>query len=116
MSENKMCNYCNKLTADEIVKGDIFCKECGHQRDMAEPPMNQRYVVGKKKEWWQKEYWKSWWYISIWLLVCYVLLPRLPSGSFRKAVYLGIGLLIIGYVYVAIRKRVKQRGSKCSSK
>ena len=53
MSENKMCNYCNKLTADEIVKGDIFCIECGRQRAMIE--LSPKEVKTKKRQ----ESWKS---------------------------------------------------------
>ena len=53
MSENKMCSYCNKLTADEIVKGDIFCIECGRQRAMIEP--SPKEVKTKKRQ----ESWKS---------------------------------------------------------
>ena len=48
MSENKMCSYCNKLTADEIVKGDIFCIECGRQRAMIEP--SPKEVKTKKRQ------------------------------------------------------------------
>jgi len=69
MSENKMCNHCNKFTADEIVKGDIFCIECGHQRDKvgAFPHQKDKKV--------KKEYWKRWWYIAIWLVIVYFLFP-----------------------------------------
>jgi len=66
MSENKVCNRCNKFTADEIVKGDIFCIECGHQRDKVGTSHHQKV---------KKEYWKRWWYIAIWLVIVYFLFP-----------------------------------------
>lgn len=54
MNENKMCNYCKKPTADEIVKGDIFCIECGRQRDMLAPSAQVKEDKTKKrKEWWK---------------------------------------------------------------
>jgi len=76
MSENKICNYCNKLTADEIVKGDIFCIECGHQRDTANTSAHQKGESGKKKEWWKK-----WWYIGIWLIAIYFLIPYVKQSA-----------------------------------
>ena len=49
MSENKMCNHCNKFTADEIVKGDVFCIECGHQRGTS-PQQEQANKAREGKE------------------------------------------------------------------
>jgi len=75
MSENKMCNHCNKFTADEIVKGDIFCLECGHQRDKVETSPHQKSKTVEKKE-----YWKRWWYIGIWILLIYLLIPFIKQN------------------------------------
>lgn len=49
MNENKMCNHCNKFTADEIVNGDVFCIECGHQRGTF-PQQEQANKARKEKE------------------------------------------------------------------
>lgn len=68
-----MCNHCNKFTADEIVKGDIFCIECGYQRDKVGASPHQK---GKKVK---KEYWKRWWYIAIWLVIVYFLFPYIKQ-------------------------------------
>ena len=74
MNESKMCNYCNKVTDDEIVKGEVFCIECGHQRDTSKASLHQEGKKGKKKEWW-----KSWWYIGIWFVVIYFLFPAVNN-------------------------------------
>ena len=63
MSENKMCNHCNKFTADEIVKGDVFCIECGHQRGTS-PQQEQANKAREGKEK-RKRSWHKW----IWLII-----------------------------------------------
>jgi len=49
MSENKMCNYCNKTTVDEVVKGEVFCIECGHHREMIKASVHQERETERKK-------------------------------------------------------------------
>lgn len=65
----KKCNHCNKLTEDEVAKGEIFCIECGHQRDEVGAPPQQKDKKVKK------EYYKRWWYIAIWVVIIYFLFP-----------------------------------------